>query len=278
MIQGIGSVQFSQVVPMSGDVAEEGSVVPVSFGVVFKNTRGLYITEGRKSVEISQKLVGEPNSDFQSNPNYQFFLNDIRLIEIVNTLSSVNALTYLSGADVNFDYENNELICTNPNYNYSYVFSFDSGFWSKLDTSFKFLINYYPKLYALREGDTDPGIVNISDEVYGDPVNVLITTQPLHLGSPEQFKTLDRILFTTICEAKLNTHAGFYYFGSSDLITWQFITGRNHLSGKLKNILLQRSGSRSKYFIIVITGQLLPDSFIGNIISSVRIKLGLKIR
>jgi len=31
---------------------------------------------------------------------------------------------------------------------------------------------------------------------------------------------------------KVDTHTGFYYFGSSDLINWQRITGINHLTGK----------------------------------------------
>ncbi|NOR75850.1 MAG: hypothetical protein GQ525_11900 [Draconibacterium sp.] len=48
-----------------------------------------------------------------------------------NSLSTVNAKTYVEDALIGFNKQNNELLVTNENYNYSYVYSFDSTLWRK---------------------------------------------------------------------------------------------------------------------------------------------------
>ncbi|WP_163321698.1 hypothetical protein [Draconibacterium mangrovi] len=278
MFQGLGDVTFSNIKPLDGDVPDMAvDVTSVSGGVVYSTRLGLFIAVGTQVTQLSEVLTGEVNEELKNNPHYQFFLSDTRLINIVNKLSTVDFLTYLSGATIGYDHDNKELLCTNNAFSYSYTFNFKSGYWSKLDTSFKLLINDYPKLYGLREVDVT-GIINISDEVYSEPIPTLITTQPLHLSAPEVFKVVQRLRINTMLETKDNTHAGFYLFGSSNLIDWQFITGRNHLTGKIKNILLTRSGNKWKYYTVVIAADLKPNSNVNTITSIIQTKMDQKPR
>ena len=235
--------------------------------------------EGTKLTELTEFSKGYPNTDFQSNANYQFYLDDVRLVTGMNTkLSDVNILSYISGAKMGFDKINLELLVTNPNKNYSYVYSFKTGYWHKIDESFNILINYYPKLYALRESGTDTGIISISDETFVNTINVLLTTQPLKLGAGDNFKVLQRTVLRCLYTPAESTHAGFYLFGSSDLITWQRLTGINHLTGKKRDLLLTRSGSKFKYYIVVFTGNISQDSNIDSLDATIQMKMNNKLR
>lgn len=278
MLQGTGSILFSKVVPSSTEVANEGTITPVGGGVVFATPTGLYIINGRELTELTRDVKGSPNTDFQANTNYQFYLNDIRLITGMNTkLSTVDILDYISSAKMGFDNVQKELLVSNPAKNYSYVYNFKTGFWHKIDESFNVLINYYPKLYVLREtGET--GIISISDENYTDTVNVLLTTQPLKFKSGDIFKVLRRSVLRCMITPEEGTHAGFYIFASSDLITWQRVKGINHLLGKKRDFLLTRTGGMAKYYIIVFAGKISCDSYIDSLDFTVDYKLNNKLR
>ena len=90
--------------------------------------------------------------------------------------------------------------------------------WYKTSESFRILINYYPELYALRENGDNLGIISISDETYSDYTSVLITSQPMKFGVGNSFKVVQRMVLRAMVGQKVDTHAGFYYFGSYDLI------------------------------------------------------------
>ena len=281
MMQGQGNILFSSIVPVSGDVANEDSILSIGNGVVYTTDKGIYLLMGRNVKELSSGITGSPNTDFQANINYQFYLNSQLHVQIVNKLSSVDILVYISGAKMGFDKLNNELYVTNPNYPYSYVFNFDTMFWYKISESFNILINYYPRLYALRETNTNPaenGIISLSEESYDNTIDILLTSQPLKLGAGNTFKTIQRMFLRTIFETADNFNAGFYYFASSDLINWQRITGLNDIKGKKRDIRLARAGSKFKYFIVVFAGKVYQDAYIGSLDIEYQKKMNNKLR
>jgi hypothetical protein len=279
LIQGSGDVLFSNAVPSSAEVANEGSILGIGLGVVFSNDRGIYFLQGRSLTELTKFVKGSPNTDFQSNANYLFYLDDTRLVEGVNDLiSDIDIMDYAVNAKVGFDKQFNELYVTNSSKNYSYVYSFLTNFWYKLSESFSILINYYPHLYAVRDSGSNQGIISLSDETYDSSVNVLITTQPLKLQAGDSFKILHRTVLRTLYTPATGTHAGFYIFGSSDLINWQRLTGVNHLSGKKRDLLLTRVGTKHKYFIAVFAGKISQDSYVSSIDFQFYLKMSTKLR
>ena len=117
----------------------------------------------------------------------------------------------------------------------------------------------------------------MSTEIRSSPVPVLLTTQPIKLGS-ESFKVIRRMILRTIHQTNPGFFSGFYIFGSSDLINWQRLTGRNHISGLKRDVLLQRTGSKFKYFVVVFAGKFLPNSYVGDIDVSWDVKMANKLR
>jgi len=117
---------------------------------------------------LTQLLRGLPNLDIQAVSNYKLRLNHINLVQIVNKLSTNDAKDYTLDAKIGFEKKNNELYVTDSNYSYSYVFSFESKLWHKINRSYRILINSYPELLTLRENSVSVSAIpsfQISDQV-----------------------------------------------------------------------------------------------------------------
>ena len=121
-------------------------------------------------------------------------------------------------------------------------------------------------------------VVILSDETYDDSIDVLLTSQPLKLSAGDSFKVIHRIFLRAIFEVEATYNAGFYYFASSDLITWQRITGFNDITGKKRDVRLARSGSKFKYFIVVFAGKITQDSYLAKLNIEFQKKMGNKLR
>jgi hypothetical protein len=200
-----------------------------------------------KVTDLTQLLKGLPNLNIQAVSNYTFRLNHISLVQIVDSLSIVDVKNYILLSRIGFDKKNNELIVTNNTYNYSYVFSFESGYWHKISESYRVLINFYPELLALRENSSADGVYSISVDSNETTVkSVMLTTRPYKLDGEVDFTLLHRAIQRCETETKDSVYAGFYVFGSNDLKTWQLLTGSDRTTGKVTDILLTRTHLKVK--------------------------------
>jgi hypothetical protein len=172
-----------------------------------------------KVTDLTQLLKGLPNLDIQTVNNYLLRLNHISLVQMVDNLSIVDVKECLLLSKIGFDKKNNELLATNDNYNYSYVYSFESGYWHKISESYRLLINSYPELLVLRENSSDDGVCSVSQDNYETPVTVMLTTRPCKLDNVLNFTLLHRAIQRCEIETKDSVYAGFYVFGSNDLRT-----------------------------------------------------------
>lgn len=170
-----------------------------------------------------QLLKGLPNFDIQAVNNYILRLNHLSLVQIVNSLSTIDAKVYISDAKINFDKKNNELLVTNNSYEYSYVFNFESGYWHKINESYRVLINNYPQLLCLRENSNDDGVYSLSQEDRVKNVSIMLTTRPCKLDNEANFILLHRAVQHCHITTKDSVYAGFYVFRSNDLNTWQLL-------------------------------------------------------
>jgi hypothetical protein len=239
-----------------------------------------------KVTDLTQLLHGLPNLNIQAVSNYTFRLNHISLVQIVSSLSQVDAKDYTLGVNckIGFDKKNNELIVTNHRFagtsdekntnadadilseyglnsegydlNYSYIFSFESGFWHKISESYRVLINFYPELLVLRENTSTDGVYSLSQEDYITPVTIMVTTQPCKLDGEVDFTLLHRAIQRCEIETKDSVYAGFYVFGSNDLKTWQLLTGSDRKTGKVTDILVTRTHLKVKYYVFLVTAEL----------------------
>ena len=196
-----------------------------------------------------------PNTHIQAVDNYKLRINHLSLVQILNSLSTVDAKVYISDAKVNFDKKNNELYVTNNNYEYSYIFNFESGYWHKIDESYRVLISYYPQLLCLRENSSDDGVYSLSQEDRVKNVSIMLTTRPCKLDSEANFTLLHRAVQHCHITTKDSVYAGFYVFGSNDLNTWQLLAGNDRKTGEVTDILTTRTHMKVKYYIFVFAAE-----------------------
>ncbi|MCF8299346.1 MAG: hypothetical protein K9J13_17490 [Saprospiraceae bacterium] len=284
LFQGTGDVLFSATKPLNGEVAKnKDQIISTGTGVTYSTDRGLYLIEGRKVTDLTKLLKGMPNTHIQAVDNYTLRLNHISLVEIVDNLSTIDAKDYILGSNcrISFDKRNNELLVTNYrlagildddadadilskyglntegyDLNYSYVFSFESGYWHKKSNAYRILINNYPELLCQREDSSDDGIFSLSQENYVNNISTVLSTRPWKLDSEANFTLLHRAVQHMEITTKDSVYAGFYVFGSNDLHTWQLLTGSDRKTGEITDILLTKTHCKVKYYIFLFAANL----------------------
>jgi hypothetical protein len=219
-----------------------------------------------------------PNVDIHGVDNYILRLNHISLVQIVSSLSQIDAKNYISGAKVGFDKKNNELLVTNNSYDYSYVFYFESKLWHKISESYRVLINSYPELLVLRENSDADGVYSVSQDNFLTPVSSMLTTRPCKLDNEVDFTLLHRAVQRCEIETKESTYAGLYVFGSNDLRTWQLLAGNDRKTGKVTDILTTRIHHKVKYFVFVFAAILTEYSTVNNLALQCYTKIANKLR
>lgn len=255
---GLGSVLYTNILPVNGEVADNvNNILSMMGGVLYSTLRGLFILHGAQVSQISEIIEGKPK-DFGSD-EITTLLTDARFTpSLVDSISDINFLDYLLGSSVGFDQIQKELIVTNKDKGYSYVFSFESKYWTKVSGSYKLLINAWPHLYAL----TDTDIYNLSLES-DHTIDTMIITNALRLDHPQVMKKIERLILR--CDLTSSSQAGIYLFGSDDLNAWQLLTGQQKTGTHLKDLMIIRSHGSAKYYLLVINGNITTDSEIKNI-------------
>jgi len=67
---------------------------------VYTTATGLYIAVCSNVTDLSEKLYGTPSLDLQANADYQLRVNHIQLVQLVTSLSTVDAKLYTTDAKI----------------------------------------------------------------------------------------------------------------------------------------------------------------------------------
>lgn len=177
---GAGEVLYSNILPVNHDKIVNPNTCAAFETVFYITSRGVHSLRGRSSQLISRELEQYPGE----------------LAE------------YLAGARIYFQFKYGDLIVYNLSYSYAYVYSMGSGAWSSRDMAGQILNN--------DEIVTDSAIVTLADEIMTQPVECLIVTRPLKLGTTE-FKRLETLV-TRIMSRDCFAHV--VVEGSNDCNTW----------------------------------------------------------
>lgn len=259
LLQGSGEVLFAAVLPVSGEVPNNvDNITSVSTGVIYTTDTKIVLLIGTGVNILSTDLYGNPNTDLQAVEDFTFRIDHIQLTQLVNKLSICNARVYTESAIYGYNKEFNELFVSNDNYSYSYVYSFNSGNWHKVSTSYKLFINAYPQLLGYNGTDSNTGIYDLSDEIREQYVDTLFTTRPCKIdeGGNSLFTLIHRIALRCELQCSDMTYAGFYVFASNDLHTWQLFQGHDEKKGEITDLLCLRSHFKAKYFVFVFAANL----------------------
>ncbi len=262
---GTGSILYTNVIPVSGEVADNPkNILSLMGGVLFSSVRGLFMIFGSKSEPVSTILEGEVHN-LSASAEITTLITDSRFTSGLN-LSDENFLAYLLNSAVGFDQINKELIVSNPAKPYSYIFSFESKLWFTVSKTYDLLINAWPNLYGLSNADSI--IYDLSTESLPnsmDMVKTMIITSAQSLDDPDGYKKINRAILRIAATTGSGTYAGFYIFASNDLNTWSLLTGMQRTGTRLKDLLNQRSHGSAKYYLFVFNGTITTNSEVKSI-------------
>ena len=249
--------------PFSREVCN-GAICPVSGGVVFATDKGVMAISGGQVAELSAALDGFEVDFFEENATLWEAIFEkagkdtvVNPVPIREYIQSENGnVKGESGAKLAYNYLHNEVILSNVNYGYSYVYSLTNQVWSVIDTVFDLTTNKYPELVVF---DNQGKMITFADGESG-VVPVVAITRPFTLGSID-FKRIRQAGLRTTFNGQLN----FYVLGSNDGAEFKCITGKEAAevkgeSGEVKtrrDLITAMSRSKQyKYFAIAVVGEM----------------------
>jgi hypothetical protein len=200
------------------------------------------------------------------------------------TLNDIVA--YLKGAKMAYDARRNTIWCSNPEKNFSLIYSFDSRMWglSTLVFSEKTELNgfindesgsttIYTRFLVRQKSDYQNKLLILSGEDMDKEVQIHLLTRPIKLNYPDNYKKLRRLIAR--CELYRDEAATGYFtygvWGKQDhsrkktyIPVAAFYDGRSVVfpNNVRQDIPIGRQKGKYKDITILIGGQVLPDSSI----------------
>lgn len=183
--QGSGQVLYSNIVPINSDRCNKG-VKQTKSGIAYIANNKIYILSGRTVTDISAILEGDIDEAIRINESFEKATNNAQLCVSAAYLSQVNFREYIINAIILYNAVENELIVSNSQYNYSYVFSINTGTWSKISEVFVSDSTDYALSYSSAT----------TEEVPASNARAILTLQNLICSNEITFTAQARAIFT----------------------------------------------------------------------------------
>lgn len=252
-----GKFAYSSCYPLSREVCTGAdSVRGIDSGVTFIAEKGLMLIEGGRITSLSAALDCEPTTSNKSTIS--------RIASIVSLENGVGDDTfkeYSRGASVGYLYEHRELVVTNPDYPYSYIFSLANGACYKYMYSFAHISNNYPQLITLMNGDSGTKVVMPGGE-RGDNT-VLLMTRPLLWGTKLHKRIMQMMLHATATPSDGSysfNGLACYLLCSNDGENFKIVAGSERRRS-FSDIVFPYAPTQSyRYFSVAIVGRIKCDS------------------
>lgn len=133
--QGSNGVLYSNLTLINTDVCNR-DVCQTRNGVAYIANGNVYILAGRNNLNLSLMLKGQIDTDIRQSSSYQLACMNKALYDMTNYLSQVPLEEFLKNAMLSYVASTDDLIVGNPDYPYSYVFSFLYKSWHKTTETF----------------------------------------------------------------------------------------------------------------------------------------------
>ena len=252
-----GKFAYSSCYPLSREVCiSADSVRGIDSGVTFISEKGLMLIEGGRVTSLSAALDCEPVAS-----NKSALSRIASIVSLENGLGDENFKEYSKGASVGYLYEYRELVVTNPNYPYSYIFSLVNGTCYKYMYSFVYISNSYPQLITLMNGDSGTKVVMPGGEEGCN--NILLMTRPLLWGTKLHKRIMQMMLHATATPAdESNSFNGLacYLLCSNDGDNFKIVAGSERRRS-FSDIVFPYAPTQSyRYFAVAIVGRIKCDS------------------
>lgn len=152
--QGNGSVLYSNLILINTDACNK-DICQTRNGVIYIANSNVYLLSGRNNLNLSLALKGPIDMDIRQCSSYQNACMNSVLYEIDKYLSQVPIEEYLKNAMLSYVTTTDDLIVSNPDFPYSYVFSFPYKTWHKTTEVFNRVGDNILQRYILTNHITD---------------------------------------------------------------------------------------------------------------------------
>lgn len=265
-----GQTVYSAQTPVSRDVCvNPKSVTGIDNAVVFASKRGLMAINGTSVTMLSQEMDGYLPSCIDSSP---IIPKIAKVASFENALSTTTFNDYIENASVSYNYQENELIVTNPDYTYAYVYNINSASWTKISPNPKFFVNRYPECYGVAD--------NILYDMQNDHrsiATVLLLTKPIKMGTLAHKRILQSALRGIVKRSLSDLYlrgepvlfrgesldifsdVGLYILGSNDAEHFTLVSGKESIVD-IRDLVTKMNKSKAyKYFMVALAGGIRTD-------------------
>lgn len=257
-----GDTLISSVVPLVNEVCNNmKSITAIRKGIFFSTSEGLKILQGSTVTDISDVLEGNPANAVKSSSVLSQILSNDNLSEV---LSNDDFLTYVNGAQIGYDAYYEEIIVSNIEYTYSYVYSLQNSTWTKRAEVFNEFLNQFPHLLCVKDSS-----IFFSDQETRTGKATLIVSNPI--GQDLFFK-----IEQFIARGVFNSQAKLMIFASTDNRNYRLVSSK--VASECYDISLPRAPYSFKSFIIAFEAIMDADSYLTQFDMSMLDRYNTKLR
>lgn len=273
--QGGGQTLYSNIVPLTTDSCENKNVIAVKGGIVYIANNSVYLISGRQVTKLSELLEGPIDKYIQNNTSFPKCCINGGLYNIQDLLSVVDFREYIKEATLSWSAIENELIVSNDDYQYSYVYNFTYNCWYKVKGRFEMIGNdillkkYYNRteIGDVVEIEEYNIIIDWKNMPKGDTTQYIhLHTRPVHIQNKNSFKVIHKAVLNCLANLQETQNLSLYIYGSNNLQDWKCISASQRRKCVIANILTDRAAKAYKYFIFMIGGLVKDTTEISNII------------
>lgn len=260
-----GNIAYSTAHSLSREVCvNAASLCVTGSGVIFVSAKGVMLLQGANLSCLSSSLSSEelPVDFLQKNS----IINKIALLSYNKyAVSRVSFKDYIKNAVVGYLASEKEVWFSNYMYAYTYVYSLETGYWSKVNNSYTCFVNCYPHLMVNILLDDKSSLAVVHKDYAKGYAPVLLVTRPQLWGTKLPKRIMQFMLHASV--KATNEYAAYEYGGlgcyllcSNDGVNFKLLTGAER-STDFNDIVLPFFPTQSyKYYIIALSGTMSVES------------------
>ena len=265
LLQGNGVVLYGNFRSISNLITTSNSI-PTENGTFFIAAGNLWLIAGDNAVLVSEALNPGPHKFIRSGAGYQALC--LGQYYNVDSLQSEPIFSvYVNGAVLSYNRYRDELIVSNPNFEYSYVLSIKHRQWFKIGMT----------LSQDTQGSdiawSDGSIVDFSNEMNGENLQMLVHLQSRPFSfNGYMYSHIHRVISMVRTALSLDDILIVSVYGSDDLQDWVLLS----YSGRASEVQRQRMkisqvrtppAARSwRYYTVCIGGNVPLDTDFGPVL------------
>jgi len=272
-------VVYASSSPVSRDVCNNpNSVKGLDSEVAFATEQGLMLISGTEVRNISTPMNGYLPSCISSSP---IIPKIMKIAKLDSCASSSIFSDYCSGAKIGYNYQEREIIVSNPDYAYSYVYCFKSDTWCKISKKVNSFINTYPDILALADNTLEDKSIITSvwnlQNSHRSIADICLITRPIKMGTNTHKRILQSALRGIVKRSlsdlylrgeavqfreegvEIFSNVGMYILGSNDAEHFSLVAGKEKMVDVRDLITKMNKSKPFKYFMLTLVGGVRTD-------------------